>query len=137
LTWKEAAGMVEDEVEVRLYGRGKPAEGERPKADPVWIHTELKKAGVTLELLHLEYLQEEPNGYRYTQFCEHFRQWLDRRRFSMRQRHVAGERASFGRYSRASTGDAFSPQLRTPNTATWQLSSPGEGLIESCERSTW
>ena len=93
LTWKEAAGMAEDEVEVRLYGRGKPAEGERPKADPVWIHTELKKAGVTLELLHLEYLQEEPNGYRYTQFCEHFRQWLDRRRFSMRQRHVAGERA--------------------------------------------
>ena len=93
MTWKEAAGMAEDEVEVRLYGRGKPAEGERPKADPVWIHTELKKAGVTLELLHLEYLQEEPNGYRYTQFCEHFRQWLDRRRFSMRQRHVAGERA--------------------------------------------
>ncbi len=93
MSWSEAGGMAEDDVEARLYGRGKPADGERKKADPVWIHTELKKPGVTLELLHLEYLREEPNGYRYTQFCEHYRQWLSRQRVTMRQRHRAGERA--------------------------------------------
>lgn len=93
MTWSEATGMAEEEAEARLYGRGKAAGGERAKADPVWIHTEFKKAGVTLELLHLEYLREQPNGYRYTQFCEHYRQWLGRQRLSMRQRHMAGERA--------------------------------------------
>ena len=93
VVWPDACGMTEDELETRLYGGGKPAEGARAKADPVWIHTELKKPGVTLELLHLEYLREEPNGYRYTQFCEHYRQWLNRQRVSMRQRHRGGERA--------------------------------------------
>lgn len=44
MTWSEVAGMAEDEVEARLFGRGKPGKRERPKADPVWIHTELKKA---------------------------------------------------------------------------------------------
>ena len=93
LTWEKAALMTEDEVEARLYGPSTPQKGERPKADPVWIHTELKRPGVTLELLHLEYLGSNPNGYRYTQFCEHYRQWQNQRRVSMRQRHVAGERA--------------------------------------------
>ena len=31
--------------------------------DPLWIHNELKKTGVTLELLHLEYLEQHPDGY--------------------------------------------------------------------------
>jgi transposase len=93
LMWAEVAKMEEAALEERLYGRGKPTEGTRPKADPVWIHTELKKAGVTLELLHLEYLSEQPHGYKYTQFCEHYRQWLAGQRVTMRQRHRAGERA--------------------------------------------
>src|SRR5207245_1364212 len=48
--------------------------------------------GVTLELLHLEYLEQHPDGYRYTQFCEVYRRWLQRRGLSMRQVHRAGEK---------------------------------------------
>lgn len=93
LSWEKAAGMTDEQVEGRLYGRGGQGARGREKADPVWIHTELKKPGVTLELLHLEYLKEHPDGYRYTQFCEHYRQWVGRQRVSMRQQHRGGERA--------------------------------------------
>src|SRR5206468_3107247 len=37
------------------------------------------------------YLEQHPDGYRYTQFCEVYRRWLQRRGLSMRQVHRAGE----------------------------------------------
>src|SRR6202165_3718467 len=39
---------------------------------------------------HLEYLEQHPDVYRYTQFCEFYRRWLRRRGLSMRQVHRAG-----------------------------------------------
>ena len=93
LTWGAAVELSEEAVEELLYGpRGSPG-GVRARPDPEWIHTERKRAGVTLELLHLEYLREQPAGYRYTQFCEIYRQWLSKRRLTMRQVHHGGERA--------------------------------------------
>ena len=42
-------------------------------------------------MLWLEYLSRQPEGYRYTQFCEHFRAWQRRSRPPrMRQLHRAG-----------------------------------------------
>jgi transposase len=78
----------------RLYGRGVRGrrDPDRPLPDPVWIHTELRRTGVTLELLHLEYLEEHPNGYRYTAFCDVYRRWLGKQRLSMRQVHRGGEK---------------------------------------------
>ena len=60
--------------------------------DCAHLHAERHKPGVTLELLHLEYLEQHPDGYRYTQFCELYRQWLHRRGRSMRQVHHAGDK---------------------------------------------
>jgi transposase len=48
---------------------------------------------VTLELLHMEYLQGNPSGYSYTSFCNRYRDWLGRRGMTMRQHHQAGEKA--------------------------------------------
>jgi transposase len=61
----------------------------------VWIHTEYKRPGVTLELLHLEYLAEHEgeDPYGYTAFCGRYRRWLKARGLSMRQVHRAGEKA--------------------------------------------
>jgi transposase len=47
---------------------------------------------VTLELLHLEYLQEHPSGYKYTAFCERYRRWRKARSLVLRQEHRAGEK---------------------------------------------
>jgi len=57
-----------------------------------YLHTERKKPGVTLELLHLEYLEQHPDGYRYSQFCEYYREWLAKHRLSLCQVHRAGEK---------------------------------------------
>src|SRR3546814_10157201 len=57
------------------------------------IHTERRQPGVTLQLLHLEYLERHPDGYQYTQYCEVYRQWLRRRRLTMRHVHRAGEKS--------------------------------------------
>ena len=65
---------------------------DRVRPDCAYIHRELKRDGVTLQLLWEEHLQVHPSGYRYTQFCELYRQWVKRLRPSMRQIHRAGEK---------------------------------------------
>lgn len=84
--------MSDEALESLLYP-AKPSATVRPLPDFPYIHVERKKAGVTLELLHLEYIERHPEGYRYTQFCEHYRTWLARRGLVMRQEHKAGEKA--------------------------------------------
>ncbi len=89
-TWEGVAALSDRTLETKLYGPGRTA--TRPRPDPVWIHTERQRKGVTLELLHLEYLEAQPDGYRYTQFCEYYRRWCKQKRLSMRQVHRAGEK---------------------------------------------
>jgi transposase len=92
LTWAQVAALADDQLEALLYPSPPSAGRSRPQPDCVYLHTERRKPGVTLELLHLEYLERHPDGYRYTQFCEIYRQWLQRRRLTMRQVHRAGEK---------------------------------------------
>lgn len=92
LSWDALDGLPDDALEQRLYGPRVTGCPTRPLPDPAWIHTELRRAGVTLELLHLEYLGQQPDGYRYSAFCAHYRQWVNRQRRSMRQVHTAGEK---------------------------------------------
>lgn len=94
LDWAAVDALNDNELERRLYGGPKHTRGpSRPTPDPVRMHEELRRTGVTLELLHLEYLREHPDGYRYTAFCEVYRRWLVRRGLAMRQHHKAGEKA--------------------------------------------
>ena len=90
LTWEAAQGLTDEALDERLYA--KLVGAARPLPDCAYLHAERKKPGVTLELLHVEYLEMNPSGYRYTQFCERYREWLSRRGLTMRQEHVAGEK---------------------------------------------
>lgn len=84
--------LSDAELEARLYAE-RPKKGEaRPLPDPLYLHNEYQKVGVTLELLHQEYLAQHPDGYRYTQFCAVYRDWLQKRRLSMKQVHRGGEK---------------------------------------------
>lgn len=94
LAWAEVEALTDEALERRLYGPPAGAiEGDRPEPDLVWIHQELRRPGVTLELLHVEYLAQQPCGYRYSAFCERYRAWRARQRLSMRQVHKAGDKA--------------------------------------------
>ena len=72
----------------------KPAPPERyAQPDYAVIHQELKRKGVTLQLLWEEY--EKAHGqsaYRYSQFCLHYHEYRGRLARSMRQVHRAGEK---------------------------------------------
>jgi transposase len=95
LDWPTVQALTEEALEARLYTRPRAAVPEstpRPWPDCAYIHRERRKPGVTLELLHLEYLEHHPDGYRYTQYCEIYRRWLKHRGLSMRQVHRAGEK---------------------------------------------
>lgn len=52
---------------------------------------ELKKTGVTKQLLWEEYLQKHPKGFGYSQFCHHFLCWQQSQNVRMKQRHDPGE----------------------------------------------
>lgn len=63
--------------------------------EPVWpeTHLELKKKGITKQLLWEEYIQHYPNRcYSYSQFCARYADWLKKQKRSMRQTHRAGEK---------------------------------------------
>jgi transposase len=91
--WAQVQSLADDVLEARLYGVADPGGRGRPRPGCAWIHSERKRPGVTLELLPLEYLEQHPDGYRYTRFCDYYRQWLVHHRLAMRQEHRAGEKA--------------------------------------------
>jgi len=62
---------------------------------PDWaqVHQELKRKGVSKQLLWQEYTEQYPNRcYSYAQFCELYRRWQKQQKRSMRQSHKAGEK---------------------------------------------
>lgn len=92
LDWPAVEALSDEALEVRLYGPRHAGPTDRPAPDPVALHVELRRPGVTLQLLHLEYLEAHPNGYRYTKFCALYSAWLARQRPTMRQTHRAGDK---------------------------------------------
>lgn len=77
---------------------------------PDWnsIKTELSKKHVTLALLWEEYLEDNPGGYSYPQFCVHYRRWREKLSVVMRQEHKAGEKVFVDYAGR--TVDVIDPQ---------------------------
>jgi transposase len=92
LAWPLPEEMDEAALEARLVRPPRSPTGPRPQPDVARIHRELKRQGVTLHLLWVEYLEDHPEGYRYSQFCEIYRRWAKKLHPSMRQRHRAGEK---------------------------------------------
>jgi transposase len=61
--------------------------------DFVGIHQELKRKGVTLQLLWEEYSAAHGDqSCSYSKFCRHYKAWLSTQKPSMRQTHKAGEK---------------------------------------------
>jgi transposase len=93
LSWPLPEDLSEGDLEKRLFaspcGR---CRNERPLPDWSKVHKDRSKKGVTLALLWEEYKQEHPDGYQYTQFCEHYRRWKKDLDTTLRQEHKAGEK---------------------------------------------
>jgi transposase len=106
LNWQAARELSEDEVERRLFqqvGTNEPP--ERAPIDFAWVHRELRRTGVTLQLLWIEYREAVERhatagvrAYQYSQFCDLYAGFRQKLNPSMRQVHRAGEK-SFVDYS--------------------------------------
>jgi transposase len=93
LSWPLSEDVEEQALEALLFKTPLSAPArQRPLPDWERIHQELKRKGVTLQLLWQEYKQEHPDGYQYTQFCQRYREWTGRLDLWMRQCHKAGEK---------------------------------------------
>jgi transposase len=57
-----------------------------------YLLKELKRKGVTLNLLWNEYKQKHPDGYQYSQFCYHFQMWCNASEVRMHIKHKAGDK---------------------------------------------
>ena len=77
LPWPLPAELDEAALDAQLFRRGElPPSATRPVPDWATVHQELKRKGVTLQLLWAEYQAHDQNTaaeparcYQYTQFC--------------------------------------------------------------------
>jgi len=86
------AGLDDAAIESRLFPPVVSAEVIRLEPDWVWVHREMRKKSVTLDLLWQEYKADHSDGYLYSWFCDHYRQWAGKLSVSMRQTHTPGEK---------------------------------------------
>lgn len=96
LAWPLPPDWDESHLEQRLFPPAADipvVPGTFAEPDFAAIHQELKRKGVTRQLLWEEYQQAHPgNAYRYAQFCQLYRDWRGRLQRSLRQTHRAGEK---------------------------------------------
>lgn len=91
LTWPLPEDMDDSALEVILRSRLSQVP-KRPMPEMAYLVKEMSRPHVTLNLLWLEYREQHPNGYSYTQFCYHYNEQRQRLSCTMRQRHLAGEK---------------------------------------------
>ena len=95
LTWPLPEGLSDGELAERLLqpaestGAGAPA---KPLPDWPAVHEQLRRKGVTLQLLWQEYYQAHPEGYQRSQFCQLYRDWTKALDPVLRQAHQPGQK---------------------------------------------
>lgn len=94
LTWPLDGEVTNTVLEAALYKTAGTKTGHRRSVEPDWaeVHRELKRKHVTLQILWDEYIERHPEGYRYSRFCDPYREWAANLPVTMRQNHAAGEK---------------------------------------------
>ena len=94
VVWPLGADWDEDRLEAALFGgppRARPA--VLPMADFADLHRQRQQhSHLTQQLLWEEYRQANPDGYRYSRFCELYQRWRRKQDVVLRQEHKAGEK---------------------------------------------
>lgn len=91
LGWPLPEGIDEERLEALLF----PVQSNetlRSDLDMPYIHREMKRQHMTLQLLWEEYRGREADGYSYSQYCQKYRNWLGTQTISLRQEHRAGDK---------------------------------------------
>ncbi|MGH9647420.1 MAG: IS21 family transposase [Bryobacteraceae bacterium] len=97
VTWPLPEDWDEARVDAVVFPRREPTIAEhnpaRTPPDFAAIHEQLRSSQyVTLQLLWEEYRQAQPDGYRYSRFCELYQRWRSKPDVVLRQERKAGEK---------------------------------------------
>jgi transposase len=93
LSWPLPENYDDETLEQRLSVQEQTlAKNHKPMLPLEYIYQELKKKGVTLQLLWHEYKEIYPDGYQYSWFCDLYRTWAKTLDVTLRQEHRAGEK---------------------------------------------
>lgn len=95
LSWPLPEPLSEPELMERLKQPGGDEQsGALPRPLPDWssLHEQLRRKGVTLQLLWQEYRQAHPQGYERSRFCQLYRSWAKTLEPVLRQVHEPGQK---------------------------------------------
>lgn len=115
-TYKEICEIDEDALSELLFPKGGKT-STRVLPDFAYLHGEMKKKGVTLQLLYEEYKRDNPEGYERTQFYYLYHDWMKKADPVMRFTHKAGEKTFIDfsgdkpRYQDPATGRTVEAEL--------------------------
>ena len=94
ITWPLPDDIDDSQLEQRLYANVSRPPSDKPVMPSMpYLFQEMKRKHVTLQLLWYEYKQGRPDGYQYSYFCELYNRWRKGLDISLRQEHLAGEKA--------------------------------------------
>ena len=95
MQWPLPEGWDEKQIEEAVFGKQRSIEESSQRAFPDFpaLHNQLQQhPHLTLQLAWEEYREKNPEGYRYSRFCELYRQWRGKQDVVLRQEHKAGEK---------------------------------------------
>lgn len=94
IAWPLPDDIDDSQIEQRLYANVSRPPSTKPVMPSMsYLFQEMKRKHVTLQLLWYEYKQGNPDGYQYSYFCEQYNRWRQSLDISLRQEHLAGEKA--------------------------------------------
>ncbi len=90
LSWPLPAELDDARLEALLFPHTAPVVERYAAPDFAYVHQELKRKGVTLQLLWEEYSSAHAGqAYRYSQLCLHYHRFAQSSKRSMRQKGMA------------------------------------------------
>lgn len=92
LEWPFPSDLSEQALYDKLFLPSPVKTKNRVLPDWEYIHKELRKKGVTLQLLWREYREQHANGLGYSQFCRHYQDFKKTISPIMRQKYKGGEK---------------------------------------------
>ncbi|MEE9354810.1 MAG: IS21 family transposase [Methylococcaceae bacterium] len=94
LHWEAIEPLDDQQLALKLYPPVNAAAASKNQL-PDWleVYQELKRKGMTKQLLWEEYAQQYPDrSFSYAHYCLLYRSWLKKQKRSLRQTHKAGEK---------------------------------------------
>ena len=92
LSWPLPESMDDGELEIRLFPtRQSIKKTKHPEPDWDFIQAELQKKGATIQVLHAEYIENNPSGMGYSSFCAKYAKYEKSKKVWMKQSYPIGE----------------------------------------------